>query len=56
MIDQILIRKICAPRGSSGKYVWVGDRACISDLLTSRGRVVNETQLLQLVKSKAQAC
>ena len=57
LIDQILISENLCPQPGEFWKICLGrsDRACLSDLLTARGRVVNETQLLQLLKRKAQA-
>lgn len=57
LIDQILISENLCPQPGEFWKICLGrsDRACLSDLLTARGRVVNETQILQLLKRKAQA-
>ena len=57
LIDQILIEENLRPKLEDYWQVCLGrsDRACLSDLLTRRGRVVSETHLLQLVNRKAQA-
>jgi HAD superfamily hydrolase (TIGR01509 family) len=57
LIDQILIEENLRPKPEDYWQVCLGrsDRACLSDLLTRRGRVVSETHLLQLVNRKAQA-
>lgn len=57
LIDQILISENLRPQPGEFWKVCLGrsDRACLTDLLTRRGRVVTETHLLQLVKRKAQA-
>ena len=57
LIDQILIEENLRPQPGEFRKVCLGrsDRACLNDLLTSRGRVVSETYLLQLINRKAQA-
>ena len=57
LIEQILIEENLRPQPGEFRKVCLGrsDRACLSDLLTGRGRVVSETYLLQLVNRKAQA-
>ena len=57
LIDQILIEENLRPKPGEYRQVCLGrsDRACLTDLLTRRGRVVSETHLLQLIKRKAQA-
>ncbi len=57
LIDQILIEENLRPKPEDYWQVCLGrsDRACLSDLLTRRGRVVSETHLLQLLNRKAQA-
>ena len=55
--EQILIEENLRLQPREFRQVCLGrsDRACLTDLLTHRGRVVSETYLLQLVKRKAQA-
>ena len=57
LIDQILIEENLRPQPGEFRQVCLGrsDRACLSDILTRRGRVVSEKHLLQLVNRKAQA-
>ena len=57
LIDQILVEENLCPKPGEYRKVCLGrsDRACLSDLLNSRGRVVSETQLLELLKRKARA-
>lgn len=57
LIDQILISENLRPKAGEFWEICLGrsDRACLSDLLNSRGRVVSESYLNQLVKRKAQA-
>lgn len=57
LIDQILIKENLRPQPGEFQQFCLGrrDRACLSDLLTRRGRVVSETYLLQLLNQKAQA-
>ncbi len=57
LIDQILIEENLRPQPGEFRLVCLGrsDRVCLNDMLNSRGRVVTETYLLQLMKRKAQA-
>ncbi len=57
LIDQILVEENLCPQPGEFRKVCLGrsDRACLTDLLTRRGRVVSETYSLQLVKRKAKA-
>ena len=57
LLDQILIEENLRPQPGEFRLVCLGrsDRACLSDLLTRRGRVVSESYLTRLVKRKAQA-
>lgn len=55
--EQILIEENLLLQPKEFRQVCLGrsDRACLTDLLAHRGRVLSETYLLQLVKRKAQA-
>lgn len=57
LFDQILVEEnLCLQPGEFRKVcLRRSDRDCLTDLLTRRGRVVNETYLLQLLKRKAKA-
>ena len=57
LIDQILISENLRPQPGEFRKFCLGqsDRACLSNLLTHRGRVVTEAYLLKLVNRKAQA-
>lgn len=57
LIEQILISENLRPKPGEYRQVCLGrsDRACITELLTRRGRVVSEKYLLQLIRGKAQA-
>jgi HAD superfamily hydrolase (TIGR01509 family) len=57
LIDEILIQENLRPQRGEYREVCLGrsDRTCIRDLLTRRGRVVNESYLTQLVIRKAEA-
>ena len=57
LIAQILVEENLCPKPGEYREVCLGrsDRACLTDLLNSRGRVVSETQLLELLKRKARA-
>ncbi|HEY9849925.1 MAG TPA: HAD family phosphatase [Leptolyngbyaceae cyanobacterium] len=57
LINQILIEENLRPKPGEFRQICLGrsDRACISELLTSRGRVVTESYLMQLMTRKAQA-
>jgi len=57
LIDQILVEENLCPQPGEFRKVCLGrsDHACLTDLLTRRGRVVSETYFLQLVKRKAKA-
>lgn len=57
LIDQILVEENLCPQPGEFRKVCLGrgDRACLTELLTRRGRIVSETYLLQLLKRKAKA-
>lgn len=57
LIDEILITENLRPKSGEFRKVCLGrsDRACLDDLLTSRGRVVSESYLTQLIHRKTQA-
>lgn len=57
LIAQILVEENLCPKPGEDREVCLGrsDRACLGALLNSRGRVVSETQLLELLKRKARA-
>lgn len=57
LFDQILVEENLCPQPGEFRKVCLGrsDRACLTDLLTRRGRVIDETYLLQLLKRKAKA-
>ncbi len=56
LIEQILLEENLRPQ--SGEFQWFclgrSDRACLKDLLTSRGRVVTEAHLERLITRKSQ--
>jgi beta-phosphoglucomutase len=57
LIEQILVEENLRPRPGEFREICLGrsDRACLSDLLTSRGRVVPDEYLNQLIARKAKA-
>lgn len=57
LIDEIILSENLRPVDSEYKKFCLGrgDRGCLRDILASRGRVVSEEYLTELVKSKAQA-
>lgn len=57
LIEQILIEENLRPQPGEFRKICLGrsDRACLTELLTRRGRVVSESYLMQLIKRKAQA-
>lgn len=57
LIEQILVEENLRPIPGEYRQVCLGrsDRVCITELLTSRGRVVNERYLMQLIQRKAKA-
>lgn len=57
LIEELLIAENLRPKRDEFRQICLGrsDRACISDLLASRGRVVSEAYLAQLVERKAQS-
>jgi HAD superfamily hydrolase (TIGR01509 family) len=56
LIDQILLEENLRPKSGEFQQFCLGrsDRACLKDLLTSRGRVVTEAHLEQLIARKSQ--
>ena len=57
LTEQILLEENLRPIPGEYRKVCLGrsDRVCLNQLLARRGRVVNESYLLQLMKRKAQA-
>lgn len=57
LIGQILVEENLRPKPGEFREICLGrsDRACISELLSRRGRVVTEAYLMQLMSRKAQA-
>ena len=57
LTEQILLEENLRPIPGEYRKVCLGrsDRVCLNQLLVRRGRVVNESYLLQLMKRKAQA-
>ncbi|KAM3095821.1 HAD family hydrolase [Phormidesmis sp. 146-12] len=57
LIEQILVEENLRPRPGEFREICLGrsDRACLTDLLASRGRVVTEEYLNQLIARKAKA-
>lgn len=57
LTEQILIEENLRPTPGEYRQVCLGrsDRACLTELLMRRGRVVSESYLVQLMKRKAQA-
>ena len=57
LIGQILVEENLRPKPGEFREVCLGrsDRACISELLSRRGRFVTEAYLMQLMSRKAQA-
>lgn len=57
LIEQLLIEENLRLRPGEFQTTCLGrsDRACLSDLLTRRGRVVTESYLLELIQRKSQA-
>lgn len=57
LIEQLLLEENLTLKPGEYRKVCLGrsDRACLQDLLASRGRVVNDTYLTQLLNRKAQA-
>lgn len=57
LTEQILLEENLRPIPGEYRKVCLGrsDRVCLDQLLARRGRVVNESYLLQLMKRKAQA-
>ena len=57
LIDQILIDENLRSKPGEFRQICLGksDRACISELLSLRGRVVTEAYLMQLMSRKAEA-
>lgn len=57
LTEQILIEENLRPVPGEYREVCLGrsDRACLTELLTRRGRFVNENYLIQLMKRKTQA-
>lgn len=57
LINQILIEENLRPKPGEFRQICLGrsDRACISEILSNRGRVVTESYLMQLMTRKAQA-
>lgn len=57
LIEQLLLEENLRMKSGEFRKVCLGrsDRACLADLLSSRGRVVNENYLTQLILRKAQA-
>lgn len=56
LIEQILIEENLILKPGEYRKVCLGrsDRSCLKDLLASRGRVVSDTELTQLLNRKAQ--
>ncbi|MGJ5675262.1 MAG: HAD family hydrolase [Nostochopsis sp.] len=56
LIDKILIQENLQPQHRDERQASLGrsDRACFQDLLTSRGRVMSEQYLTQLLTTKAE--
>lgn len=57
LIDEILISENLRPKPGEFRTICLGrsDRVCLNDMLRSRGRVVSESYLTQLINRKAQA-
>lgn len=57
LIGQILVEENLRPKPGEFREICLGrsDRACLSELLSRRGRVVTEAYLMQLMSRKAQA-
>lgn len=57
LIEELLIGENLRPKRDEFRQICLGrsDRACIRDLLTSRGRVVSESYLTQLIERKAKS-
>ena len=57
LIEQLLIEENLRPKPGEFRQVCLGrsDRACLTELLTRRGRVVNERYLMELMVRKARA-
>lgn len=57
LIEQILVEENLRPRPGEFREMCLGrsDRACLTDLLTSRGRVVTDEYLNTLIARKAKA-
>jgi beta-phosphoglucomutase len=57
LIEQLLLEENLRMKSGEFRKVCLGrsDRACLTDLLSSRGRVVTENYLTQLILRKAQA-
>lgn len=55
LIEQLLIEENLRPKRGEFRLMCLGrsDRACIAELLASRGRVINESFLAQLISRKA---
>ena len=57
LINQLLVEENLRPKRGEFRQFCLGrnDRACLTDLLTSRGRVVMEPQLTNLIDRKAKS-
>ncbi|HEY9845769.1 MAG TPA: HAD hydrolase-like protein, partial [Candidatus Caenarcaniphilales bacterium] len=57
LVEQILVSENLRPQPNTYQQFCLGrsDRACLKDLLSSRGRVVTEAYLEALVAHKAQS-
>lgn len=57
LIEQILLEENLRPKPGEFQQFCLGrsDRACLNDLLTSRGRVVTEAHLAKLITRKTQS-
>jgi beta-phosphoglucomutase len=57
LIEQILVEENLRPKAEEFRQICLGrsDRACLRDLLASRGRVVSEEYLTNLITRKTQA-
>ncbi len=57
LIEELLIAENLRPKRDEFRQICLGrsDRTCIRDLLASRGRVVSEGYLAQLIERKAQS-